>query len=217
MMFIQRGGKQMVEQTKQGVLGWGLVLPGLALILLVMLGWVVATYPTLPAWDESFLLRLHRYATPGLNQAVVWLTDFGTFWGVLPATLILSASAFGQQRWREGRFLLLAMAGSAGLNFLAKLLWRRVRPNLWEGVPFQPDYSFPSGHATYSLTFVLAIILLTWDSPQRLWIATLGGLFTVLVGFSRVYLGVHFPSDIMGGWLLAVAWTVALHRGMFRP
>lgn len=206
----------MVEHTRQKTLDWGLVLPGVALLLLIILGWVVATYPTLPAWDEAVLLRLHRYASPGLNRAVGVLTDLGTVWGVLPATLILAAAAFGRRRGHEGRFLLTAVAGSAGINLVAKRLWQRVRPSLWEGVPFQPDYSFPSGHATYSFTFVLALILLTWDTPQRPWVVALGSLFVGLVGFSRVYLGVHFPSDIVGGWLLAIAWTLALHRVMMR-
>ncbi len=190
---------------------------GVALPLtgLVALGLLVATYPALPAWDATFLLRLHRYASPAFNRSVVVISNMGTFWGVLPASIGLTAWALWQRRWPVARYLTLVMVGSAGLNMTAKLLWHRVRPTLWEGIPLHADFSFPSGHATYSMTFVLALVLLNWDSPRRPWLIGLGGLFVLVIGFTRVYLGVHFPSDIVGGWLLAIAWAIGLHQLLF--
>lgn len=192
---------------------------GVALPLtgLIALGLLVATYPTLPAWDAAFLLRLHRYATPAMNRAVAIATDLGTFWGVLPASLGLMAVSLWHRRWQSASYLAFVMAGSAGLNQIAKLLWHRVRPALWDGVPPHSDFSFPSGHATYSMAFVLALILLNWDSPKRPWLFGSGGLFVLCIGASRVYLGVHFPSDIVGGWLLAIAWAIGLRQLLFRP
>jgi membrane-associated phospholipid phosphatase len=201
-----------MERRSLKAIWWWVVCPGIALI---GLGLLVAAYPALPAWDAAFLLGLHRYASPTLNHGVVIFTELGTIWGVLPATLALVALTLWQRRWRQSSYLLLTMTGAAILNPLAKLVWHRVRPALWEGVPPQADFSFPSGHATYSLAFVLAMILLTWDSPQRRWIEGFGALFVVLIGFSRVYLGVHYPSDILGGWLLAMAWTVGLYGVIF--
>ncbi len=197
-------------------LWWGVWLPLVALVALVALGLLVAAYPDLPAWDEAFLLRLHRYATPAFNRSVVVLTDLGTHWGVLPASVVLTALALWYRRWPVAIYLTAVMAGSAGLNLIFKLLWHRVRPALWEGIPPHADFSFPSGHATYSMTFVLALVLIKWESPIRPWLIGLGGLFALAIGVSRVYLGVHFPSDILGGWLLAIAWAVGLHQAMFR-
>ena len=74
----------------------------------------------------------------------------------------------------------------------------------------------PSGHATYSLALTLALVLLTWESPKRPWIVGFGVAFVGLIGLSRLYLGVHYPSDIVGGWLLATAWAVGLYQVMFR-
>jgi membrane-associated phospholipid phosphatase len=195
---------------------WGVWLPLVALVALVTLGLLVAAYPALPVWDAAFLLRLHRYASPAFNRSVVVLTDLGTYWGVLPASLVLTALALWFRRWPVAIYLTVVMAGSAGLNLISKLLWHRVRPALWEGIPPHADFSFPSGHATYSMTFVLALVLINWDSPRRPWLIGLGGLFALAIGVSRVYLGVHFPSDIVGGWLLAIAWAVGLHQAMFR-
>ncbi|MBD2108309.1 phosphatase PAP2 family protein [Nodosilinea sp. FACHB-13] len=194
----------------------GVILPLLALVILIGLGLLVAAYPALPAWDAAFLLHLHRYATPELNQGVAIATKLGTKWGVLPASLGLIALGLWHRNWQPASYLALVMAGSAELNQVAKVLWHRVRPALWEGIPPHTDFSFPSGHATYSMTFVLALILLNWDSPKRPWLLGLGGLFVLCIGASRVYLGVHFPSDILGGWLLAAAWALSLHQAMFR-
>jgi membrane-associated phospholipid phosphatase len=194
----------------------GVILPLLALVILLGLGLLVAAYPALPAWDAAFLLRLHRYATPALNRGVAIATDLGTYWGVLPASLGLMALGLWRRRWQPASYLAFVMAGSAGLNQVAKTLWHRVRPALWEGIPPHTDFSFPSGHSTYSMAFVLALILLNLDSPKRPWLLGLGGLFVLCIGASRVYLGVHFPSDILGGWLLAIAWALSLHQAMFR-
>ena len=191
----------------------GVALP---LAALVALGSLVAAYPTLPAWDAAFLLRLHRYASPTFNRSVGVISNMGTFWGVLPASIALIALAIWHRRWPVARYLTLVMAGSAGLNMVAKQIWHRVRPALWEGIPPHVDFSFPSGHATYSMTFVLALVLINWDRPRcRPWLVGMGGLFALVIGFSRVYLGVHFPSDIVGGWLLAIAWAIGLHQLLF--
>ncbi|MBW4481256.1 MAG: phosphatase PAP2 family protein [Tildeniella torsiva UHER 1998/13D] len=195
---------------------WGLILSLTALIALIALGLLVAAYPTLPAWDAAFLLRLHRYATPELNRGVAIATDLGTYWGVMPASVGLIALALVRRRWPVAAYLTLVTGGSAALNLSTKLIWHRVRPALWEGMPLHDDFSFPSGHATYSMTFVIALVLLNWDSPRRPWLIGLGSLFVLCIGVSRVYLGVHFPSDIFGGWLLAIAWAVGLHQAMFR-
>lgn len=195
---------------------WAFGLPLAALLALILLGFWVTTNPTLAAWDTAFLLRLHHYATPELNRIVAVATNLGTHLGVLPASLGFIALALGLRRWPTAAYLALVTTGSAILNFSAKLLWQRPRPALWEGVPFHSDFSFPSGHATYSMTLVLALVLLNWPSPKRPWLIGLGGFFVLAIGFSRLYLGVHFPSDIVGGWLLAITWAVGLYQVMGR-
>ncbi len=202
-----------MEQNSLKPLLLGVILP---VATLVALGLLVAAYPVLPAWDAAFLLGLHRYATPTLNRWMVVLTDLGTVWGVLPATAGLVAVTFWHRRWQAGSYLALTMLGCIILNPWAKLFWHRVRPALWDGIPPHTDFSFPSGHATYSMAFVLALVLLSPNSPKRPWIVALGSLFVGFIGFSRVYLGVHFPSDVLGGWLLATAWAVGVYQLMFR-
>lgn len=200
----------MVDRKKLATLGRLLAGPSLALGLVIVLGWAVATFPAFTRWDQAVLLGLHRYATPRLDRAALWFTDLGTLWGVLPGTMLLVAVLLGRRQRQQATFLILAMLGSLLLNLGLKELWQRARPQLWEGIPFLPDHSFPSGHATLSMAFFLAVMLIGQTSPHRRWIFALGGLLALLIGFSRLYLGVHYPSDVVGGWLLAIGWTVAM-------
>lgn len=184
-------------------------------MLLLGLGWAVTTFPAITAWDSALLLRLHRYATPTVYQVMLWFTDLGTVWGVLPGTILLGLGLLRRKQQRQAIFLSLAMLGSLVLNLGAKAVWQRVRPNLWEGIPLFSDPSFPSGHATFSMTFFLAVMLLSTHRPYHRWIVGLGGPLVILVGLSRAYLGVHYLTDVVGGWLLALGWTVGLYRVMF--
>jgi membrane-associated phospholipid phosphatase len=102
--------------------------------------------------------------------------------------------------------------GSLALNLAAKAYFARTRPDLWLSLAPETTYSFPSGHAMGSATLAVALALLAWHTPWRWPVAAAGALFVVLVGLSRVYLGVHYPSDILAGWMAATAWVVAMYQ-----
>ncbi|MEB3289834.1 MAG: phosphatase PAP2 family protein [Leptolyngbya sp.] len=184
---------------------------------LLGLGWAITIFPAITTWDSDLLLRLHRHATPWLDAIMPWFTDLGTVWGVLPGTLGLGLVLLRRKQQRQAIFLVGAMLGSLLLNIGIKGFWQRVRPHLWEGVPTLPDSSFPSGHATFSMAFFLAVVLMSQNHPHRRQIIGLGGGLAVLIGLSRTYLGVHYLSDVVGGWLLAFGWTVGLYRTMGFP
>ncbi len=185
-------------------------------IVLPLIGWMalaiaVTKNPTLLQWDTSLLLRLHQYAVSDFNRDLaIVVTRLGTTWGVLPASVLLISVGMWRQRWQAATYFAVVMLGSTLLNAITKLVWHRVRPNLWEGIPPHADFSFPSGHATYSMAFVLALIILAWDSPKRPWLIVWGALFTLTIGFTRLYLGVHYLTDILGGWLLAIVWSTGM-------
>lgn len=184
----------------------------LPLMGLVLLGLRVTSDPVAPAWDVTVLLALHQYATPRLDRGIAIATHLGTTWGVLPASIVFVGFSIWHHRWRSAAYLTTVMLGSTVINPLAKLIGHRARPDLWLGVPFHADFSFPSGHATYSMAFVAALIVLHWRAPQRVGLIVGGTLLTLLVGCTRLYLGVHYPSDIVGGWLLAIAWVMGLKQ-----
>ncbi|MBD0334981.1 MAG: phosphatase PAP2 family protein [Cyanobacteria bacterium Co-bin13] len=191
----------------------GLVCPLLVFALLAVL---VAVNPNVLTWDISLLRIIHPYANPRLDRVAAIATDFGTELGVIPATLLLIALALWRQRWRIATYLSLTLVGSSLLNRTLKELWHRARPALWEALKPHLDFSFPSGHAMSSMTFVATLILINWNTPLRPWMLIYGSLFVVIIGWTRLYLGVHFPSDILAGWMLSIAFAIGMSLIVFR-
>jgi undecaprenyl-diphosphatase len=86
----------------------------------------------------------------------------------------------------------------------------RVRPHLWISKAPELDYAFPSGHAMTSMTLVAILVILTWYHPWRWLVITIGSLYLLSIAWTRLYLGVHFPSDILAGWMVALAWAIGV-------
>ena len=102
------------------------------------------------------------------------------------------------------------------LNIAAKHAFARTRPSLWESISPESTFSFPSGHAMGSMTLAWVCMLLAWRTGWR-WPVTIAALaFTLLVGLSRIYLGVHYPSDILAGWTAASVWAASCFFLVFR-
>ena len=158
-------------------------------------------------FDRPILEFAHSLASPSLDRLSLLLARIGYLQGVVPFDIALVLLLAARRKLREGLFAGIALGGSALLNLGAKQLFARERPSLWESIAPESSYSFPSGHAMGSMTLAMVLILLVWHTRWRWWIAVPMAGFVVLVGLSRVYLGVHYPSDIMAGWAAACAWT----------
>lgn len=167
-------------------------------------------------WDVPILLAIHSTATPQLDAFAATLTKFGVFWGVFPVAAVLSLGLLLRRQWRSLTFLLITLSGSIVINRTAKVLLHRVRPHLWVSPAPESDYGFPSGHAMSSMTLVAALVILTWPSRWRWWVVILGGIFVLAIGWTRLYLGVHYPSDILAGWTASIAWAAGV-RLLIRP
>jgi undecaprenyl-diphosphatase len=126
-----------------------------------------------------------------------------------------------RRRFREGLFAGISIIGSLLLNVAAKHSFARTRPSLWQSIAPETTYSFPSGHAMGSMTLALVAVLLCWHlRSHRGWswrwpVTLVAAVFVLLVGLSRIYLGVHYPSDILAGWAAASVWTVGVYGLVF--
>ncbi len=105
------------------------------------------------------------------------------------------------------------------LNVLFKLFFARVRPALFEQLTPAPGFAFPSGHAMGSAAFFLALYLLAREFvPRWRWLAAvLGVLLTLGIGLSRLVLQVHYPSDVLAGWVLSAAWVLGVNSWYAHP
>jgi undecaprenyl-diphosphatase len=153
---------------------------------------------------------LHSLASPALDA----LMNGATFVGsnlVIPPLFVLSVVVLLRMH-RPGAVLFLAASsgGSLLLNALMKLFFQRARPQLpWANV--LPDYSFPSGHTMNSVAFYLALAVIVWSIRGRRagLIATVLAIgLAVLIGISRIYLGYHYFTDVIGGLLAGVSWVL---------
>jgi undecaprenyl-diphosphatase len=162
-------------------------------------------------FDAPLLQFAHGMARAGLDRVFLLFSQLGYGHGVVPMDVALVLALAWRRHAREALFAALATGGSALLNVAAKMAFARTRPDLWLSIAPETTYSFPSGHAMGSMTLAAVAVLLAWPTRWR-WIVALPAVaFALLVGLSRVYLGVHYPSDILAGWSAALVWTVGVY------
>lgn len=157
--------------------------------------------------DEAVLLGLNELSRPWVDSVMVFITQLG---GVLVLGLatVLAVGYFWYKRRKYAALMVLAsMVGAGILNVLLKALFARERPDLWTQLVTETSFSFPSGHAMGSSAFALALIIILWQTKWRILVLILGSLYVLLIGLSRMYLGVHFPTDVVAGWLVSAGWV----------
>ena len=161
-------------------------------------------------FDEPMLLFARDVASDGLDRVFLFFSAIGYEWGVIPVDVLLVVGLAIARRFRLSVFTAIALAGSGLLNVATKQLFARERPTLWESISPESTFSFPSGHAMGSMTLACVLVVLAWPTRLRWWMIAAMAVFVPMVGASRVYLGVHYPSDILAGRAAAVAWVAAL-------
>ena len=167
-------------------------------------------------FDERILLGAQSIASTQLDRAFLLISAAGYGFGVIPAGIVLVIVLALNRRVHETVFAFFALGGSLLLNTLTKQLFARDRPSLWESIAPHYTYSFPSGHAMASATLGAVVVMLTWHTRWRWPVVAIALALVLLVGYSRVYLGVHYPSDILAGWAAASVWTAAVYLAVYR-
>ncbi|MFN8474483.1 MAG: phosphatase PAP2 family protein [Anaerolineae bacterium] len=195
----------------RGELFWGLLISILALWVFASLADNIWEGESI-AFDSQVIGIVHNASSSGLTTIMLGLTMLGD-WRVLTALGVI----FGIVWWRRGQrskvvMLTLAYLGGAALDQLLKVFFHRMRPETAGGIITVQGYSFPSGHAMMSLCFYGMLIYLLVSERSRL-IRVLGLAAAIAligaIGLSRIYLGVHYPSDIVGGFTAGFAWLMA--------
>ncbi len=162
------------------------------------------------ALDAIATPLLHSLSNPALDAVMNGLTTLGSPIVVLPLYLIAVVLLVWNRRRREALFLTVLIVGSLVLNQSMKLIFQRPRPQLdWARVI--PEYSFPSGHAMNSLVFYVGLALVVWAVWGRRAgrVAIVAAIIlALLIGVSRIYLGYHYFTDVVGGFFAGAAWLI---------
>jgi membrane-associated phospholipid phosphatase len=169
------------------------------------------------AFDEGVRSFIHSHASPALTFIMRLMTNLGSALWLIVLGLCVAVAFTLAKWWRGAALFVVTMAGAIMLNITLKLIFRRARPDSYFETLQPSSFSFPSGHALLSLCFygvVAYIIARSLSSPTvRLLIWTIAALIVGLIGLSRVYLGVHYPTDVLASYAVALAWVITVSVG----
>lgn len=169
-------------------------------------------------FDRAVLLALRRPDDPATPIGPVWLqhalADLTALGGYAVLALVVAAVAsylVAEGKRRHAALVVAAVGSGAVLSELLKLGFNRARPDVVERLTYAVSASFPSGHATLSAVTYLTLGALLARAHRRWRVKTLvlgwSAALSLLVGVSRIYLGVHWPTDVLAGWSLGAAWA----------
>lgn len=188
---------------------------------LILFGWLAGEIfeGETKMFDETIRHAVNQTASPVLTKLMIFVSFVGSplFLVILGVGVLI---IFLRLRWRRAAVLfVITMAGEIILDLTLKGFYQRVRPEAFFDYPSPASYSFPSGHALGSFCFfgILAWLVAARLNSRaaRIAVRLLAAILIFLIGFSRIYLGVHYPSDVVGGYLAALVWTVTVALGDF--
>jgi len=193
----------------------GLLAGAIALAIGVFLARFLLWDWLLP-FEETCLLTLKAWANPTLDRYMTALTWLAQGEITIPILIAIGGILLYRNEAVAALVLAIGLSGSWLLNGIFKSLFRRKRPDLWASSKRPMDYSYPSGHAMSAISFYgLLAANLTHGLSIPLGItATLAAGLTLGVGFSRVYLGMHWPTDVLSGWVAGGIWLGACLYGL---
>lgn len=170
----------------------------------------------LSSFDRQAELRVHTTAPPDLSGLMNALSFLGSSWSVAALALGCAGFCLAQNARWGAAFVVACPAGASLLDAAFKQVMHRHRPHLWPHAAVLNSYSFPSGHATLNTAFFTGATFMVWRliGPRAGWGATAASVVLVAgIGFSRIYLGVHWPSDVGAGFALGLGWVFILAIG----
>jgi membrane-associated phospholipid phosphatase len=197
------------------VVGWGAFAVAAALFLAI--GWNVSRAGALLAFDERVSAWLQAHRSPGLTVFFLAVTHLNSVAAIGAWSVVFGIVLARMREWYWTLTLALAVGGAMLLNLLLKSAYERMRPRIEHPLLVLDTYGFPSGHTAAAVAFygVLAAFLVSrfYDTRRRI-ASVVGAIAAVaLVAFSRIYLGVHYLSDVLAAACSSTAWLVLCLAG----
>jgi membrane-associated phospholipid phosphatase len=188
----------------------------LLLLFALLLTYAAARFPVLP-FDLKSYEELKEQANPLFDMLMNWVSDLGELAFAMALTAIAMLTFAIRRKWLEAIFM-LATTSSVLLAFVLKELIHRTRPfplnqNATGIIQTINEYSYPSGHVLFFVVFFGFFAYLAWlhfAGRARLIVIAICGVLIVLIGPSRVFLGVHWASDVLGSYIIGTIWLFVL-------
>lgn len=181
---------------------------GVLVVVFIQIGRAVSGAQT-RAFDEAILLALRTtpddpIGSPGVTVAILQLTALGS--GPVITVIVIITTLFFvlEGRWRYALLVAVCAIGTNAVMTLLKDFYERTRPTVVTQIDPPGGHSFPSGHSMISAAvyMTLAVLIARSLKPRRLrvYVVVIGAALPMMIGFTRVYLGVHYPTDVIAGW-----------------
>ena len=189
---------------KQGI--WLIVY----LLILSVVAWLCTEVWEKDAFsfDRSFLLWIHRFANPQLDRIMLFVTGLGDPPAVTTIFVITIAWLLMKRRYTDGIRFTIVCVGGVVINQGMKLFFAKPRPELWPRLIAETSFSFPSGHAVGSMVVYgfLGYLVARELHHYKGYIYAIASALIIAIGLSRLYLGVHYPTDIIAGYGIGFLW-----------
>jgi undecaprenyl-diphosphatase len=213
LLFLLRHGKaRLALLGLELAAGLGVALLALYLFAVVADGVLEKETELL---DFAVLAALREVQSPALDHLAFFVSLLGS--ELLAVFMVVLVIVFGwQRRWGAAAALLVTVVGAQMLNNVLKDWFERTRPAPVEGLIPAQAFSFPSGHAMVAAAFYVFVGYLAWQilrGRARIVCAAFLVVIALLVGLSRLYLGVHYLTDVVAGYVAGIAWTDAVIVG----
>jgi membrane-associated phospholipid phosphatase len=183
------------------------------LCLLALFGWLSQEIleKEVFSFDTTILWWLHRHSNATIDNLMLGITNLGNPEFVVVLVTICFSLLLWYKRYWSARILFLTCLGAVILNQGLKLVFVRPRPQLWPHLIVEHTYSYPSGHALGSaVLYGFLAVLLAREYPRyRVGIYSIAILLVAAIGLSRLFLGVHYPTDIIAGYAVGIPWLSA--------
>jgi membrane-associated phospholipid phosphatase len=160
--------------------------------------------------DERVLVELHDLRGDAWDEPLTRLADLTDLLPLAILAAVLAGGLVWARRWRDLGYGVAVVGVVWVVNPVLKELFARARPDLWPPPMEVSEHSFPSGHAANTAALAAAVVLVTWRTRARLPALVAGSVLVLVVGTDQLALGVHYPSDLLAGWLWAGAWAAAV-------
>lgn len=202
---------QINAKTSQ-VIGFSLISLSLCFILLLLIGelcqevWEKESF----SFDVAILLSIHQWATPQLDNLMLALTRLGNPTWVVTIVIGTLVWLGSKRQYSEVVMFTIALLGAWILNTGMKLFFAKPRPELWPRLIPEISFSFPSGHALGSMVLygVLAYLLSRLFPEKSSIFYSAAAVVIGAIGLSRLYLGVHWPTDVIAGYGIGLLWLI---------
>jgi undecaprenyl-diphosphatase len=166
----------------------------------------------MPWIDAALLAWMNDWRSIELDTFFAAITWLGSLWVLLPLAVLIAWAQSRRSSLRVSAFVPVSLLLATALGFITKIIVERPRPQIFPGpIPLPEDWSFPSAHAMQVTAFLLAVVFISKD---KFIFATATGaaLIILLVGSSRLYLQVHFPTDVIFGIFAAIGCVMAARQ-----